>query len=41
MKIIFTAKGEDWLCPMDARFGRAEMFVMYNDQTNELRTIQA
>ena len=39
MKIVFTAKGEDWSCKMDERFGRAEIFVLFNEETNELKTI--
>ena len=34
MKIIFTAKGTDLDAPMDARFGRTDYFVIYNDETN-------
>jgi len=39
MKIIFTAKGGDWDSPMDARFGRMEMLVTYNEDDNKLQTI--
>ncbi len=39
MKIVLTAKGEDWSCKMDERFGRAEIFVCYNEETNELSSI--
>ena len=39
MKIVFTTRGSDWDSQMDARFGRAEMFVILDDQSNELTTI--
>lgn len=32
MKIVFTTKGESWESQMDERFGRAEMFLIYDDQ---------
>lgn len=31
MKIVLTTKGETWESPMDARFGRSEMFLVYDD----------
>jgi len=40
MKIVFTTKGTDWDSPMDARFGRAEKFVMFDEESNKLTTIQ-
>jgi len=39
MKIVFTAQGETWESQMDARFGRAKFFVIYNDETEELTTM--
>jgi len=39
MKIVFTAKGSDWDSPMDARFGRMEMLVTYDEETDTLKTI--
>lgn len=39
MKIVFTTKGEDWDSQMDARFGRAEKFIMLNEENNELTVI--
>jgi len=39
MKIVFTAKGENWDSPMDERFGRMEILVTYNEDTKLLETI--
>lgn len=39
MKIVFTAKGGEWNSPMDARFGRMEMLVTYDEATDKLETI--
>ena len=39
MKIVFTAQGNEWSSPMDARFGRSEMFVSFDENTNELKII--
>jgi predicted Fe-Mo cluster-binding NifX family protein len=39
MKIVFTTKGNTWDSPMDARFGRADMFVLYDETTDTLETI--
>ena len=36
MKIAFTAKGTEWDSQMDARFGRAEFLVVYDEETKEL-----
>ncbi len=36
MKIAFTAKGTDWDAQMDARFGRAEYLVVYDEETKKL-----
>ncbi len=36
MKIVFTAQGTNWDSKMDARFGRAKFFIVYNEETDEL-----
>lgn len=36
MIIVFTAKGTEWNSEMDARFGRTEFFLIYNEETKEL-----
>jgi predicted Fe-Mo cluster-binding NifX family protein len=36
MKIIFTAKENDWNAQMDQRFGRAEMFLFYDEEVDSL-----
>lgn len=37
MKIAFTTKGTDWDAAIDARFGRAEYFLIYDDEKDELQ----
>lgn len=39
MKIVFTAKGSDWDSLMDARFGRMEMLVTYDEENDKLEMI--
>ncbi len=39
MKIVFTTKGTDWASEMDARFGRTQYFIVYNDETDKLTSI--
>jgi len=39
MKIVFTTKGNNWESEIDPRFGRAVMFLVYDDQTNTLEEI--
>ena len=39
MKIVFTTKGNSWESQMDARFGRAEMFLVYDDENNTLEEV--
>lgn len=39
MKILFTAKGSSWDDLVDPRFGRAEMFVVYDEDSDTLTTI--
>ena len=36
MKIAFTTKGTKWDSVMDPRFGRAEYFLIYEDDKDEL-----
>lgn len=36
MKIAFTTKGTEWDSPMDARFGRTEFLLIYDEDKNEL-----
>ena len=39
MKIVFTAKGENWDSPMDPRFGRMDMLVVYDEDSDKLEAI--
>lgn len=39
MKIALTAKGTEWDSQIDARFGRSEYFVMYDEEKDEKSTI--
>ena len=39
MKIVFTAKGATWESQMDPRFGRAEMFLIYDEESDTLEVI--
>ncbi len=39
MKIIFTAKGDSWDSLVDPRFGRAEMFVLYDEDNQKLSVL--
>ena len=39
MKIVFTAKGATWESQMDPRFGRAEMFLVYDEESDTLEAI--
>jgi predicted Fe-Mo cluster-binding NifX family protein len=36
MKIVFTAKGSGWDSPMDPRFGRMDILVIYDEEKDEL-----
>lgn len=36
MKIAFTTKGNSWDSAMDPRFGRAEYFLVYDEDKKEL-----
>ncbi len=31
MKIVFTTKGDNWNSQIDPRFGRSDMFLVYDD----------
>ncbi len=39
MKIAISAQGTGWDAPVDPRFGRAQYFVIYDEQTGELTYI--
>ena len=39
MNIAFTTKGAEWDSKMDPRFGRTEFFVVYNEETKELISV--
>ncbi len=39
MKIVFTAKGGDWSSQMDPRFGRMDMLVTYDEDSDKLEAI--
>lgn len=39
MKIAITAKGKDLDAPVDPRFGRAEGFIIFDDESNEFEYI--
>ncbi len=36
MKVAITAKGDSWDSPVDPRFGRAQGFVVYDSDTEEI-----
>lgn len=36
MKVAFTAKGTEWDSPIDARFGRTQFIVTYDNKTDTL-----
>ncbi len=38
MKILFTAKSSSWDSEIDPRFGRAEMFVLYDEESDTLKS---
>lgn len=40
MKLIFTTQGEDWDARMDPRFGRAPYFLVYDEDTGEMLTLE-
>ncbi|MFK5880610.1 MAG: NifB/NifX family molybdenum-iron cluster-binding protein [Sulfurospirillum sp.] len=39
MKIVFTAKGSSWDSLMDPRFGRMDMLVVYDEDSDKLEAI--
>ena len=39
MKIVFTTKGDNWDSQMDPRFGRCDMFLVYDEDSNSLESI--
>ncbi|MHC1774754.1 MAG: NifB/NifX family molybdenum-iron cluster-binding protein [Lentimicrobium sp.] len=39
MKIAFTSAGTTWESMIDPRFGRTEFIVLYNEELQELTTI--
>lgn len=39
MKIAFTATGTEWKSEIDARFGRTDYIVVYDDVTKDLTSI--
>lgn len=39
MKIVFTAKGNSWESPMDPRFGRTEMVLLFDEESKELKAL--
>ncbi len=38
MKILFTSTGSEWDSLIDSRFGRAEHLVIFDTDTNELKS---
>ena len=38
MKIVFTTKGKTWESAMDARFGRTEHFLIYDEEKEEIQS---
>ncbi len=39
MKIAFTTGGDSLAAPLDPRFGRAPGFLIYNDETGRLKSV--
>jgi len=39
MKIAFTTKGKSWDSMMDARFGRTEYILVYDDENDNMEVI--
>lgn len=39
MKIILTAKGTSWDDPIDPRFGRADYFFIYDEDSDTVETV--
>lgn len=38
MKIAFTSQGTTWDSEIDSRFGRTEYFLLYDEESNELKS---
>ncbi|MEA2050533.1 MAG: NifB/NifX family molybdenum-iron cluster-binding protein [Campylobacterota bacterium] len=39
MKIVFTTKGNTWNSKIDPRFGRADMFLVYDEELDTLTEV--
>jgi predicted Fe-Mo cluster-binding NifX family protein len=39
MKIVITAQGDNWDAPVDPRFGRAQSFFVYDEESEETRSV--
>ena len=39
MKIVFTSKGENWDSLIDERFGRCELFTIYDEDSDKLEIV--
>jgi len=39
MRIAFTTKGSTWESQMDPRFGRADYFLVYDEEKDELTSV--
>ena len=39
MKILFTAKEDNWDAPIDPRFGRMAYILLYDEESGELSSI--
>ncbi len=40
MKIVFTAKGDNWESKIDERFGRTEMLVVFDEAANTVTALK-
>jgi len=40
MKVAVTAKGKDLDSPVDRRFGRAEVFIIYDSETGSFEAVE-
>jgi len=40
MKIMITARGDNLNSPVDERFGRAEVFIIYDSETGEFEAVK-
>ncbi|NPA44355.1 MAG: dinitrogenase iron-molybdenum cofactor biosynthesis protein [Chlorobi bacterium] len=39
MRIAFTTKGKEWSSEMDARFGRTEFFIVYDEDKDQIEIL--